>query len=99
MIKPLLILVLTAFGAFTAVVIGTEGISGIFDSITHSLGSVQIFVDLVNALSLIMVWMWRDAKQKQRNIWPWLILTLLAGSFGPLLYLITDQSKPAGKQA
>jgi hypothetical protein len=95
MFKPVLFLVLAAFGAFTAAVIWLEGLSGIFASITHSLGSMQIFIDLVIVLSLVMVWMWRDAKQKQRTIWPWLILTLVAGSFGLLMYLITDQKKHA----
>ena len=95
MFKPVLFLVLAAFGAFTAAVIWLEGLSGIFASITHSLGSMQIFIDLVIVLSLVMVWMWRDAKQKQRTIWPWLILTLVAGSFGLLMYLITDQEKHA----
>ncbi len=93
MFKPVLFLVLAAFGAFTAAVIWLEGLSGIFASITYSLGSMQIFIDLVIVLSLVMVWMWRDAKQKQRTIWPWLTLTLLAGLFGLLMYLITDQKK------
>lgn len=93
MFKTILFLTLTAFGAFTAAAIWQEGISGILGAITYSLGSMQIFIDLVIALSLVMVWMWHDAKQKQRNIWPWLVLTLLAGSFGPLMYLITGQKK------
>lgn len=93
MFKTILFLTLTAFGAFTAAAIWQEGFSGILEAITHSLGSMQIFIDLVIALSLVMVWMWQDAKHKQRNIWPWLVLTLLAGSFGPLLYLITGRKK------
>lgn len=95
MYKPLVFLVLMAFGAFTVTAIWLEGFGGIFGSITNSLGSMQIFIDLIIALLLVMVWMWRDAKQKERNIWPWLVLTLIAGSFGPLLYLITDQMKPS----
>lgn len=98
MFKPLLLLVSMAFGAFTVAAIWLEGLSGIFGSIAHSLGSMQIFIDLVIALALVMVWMWKDAKRKQRNIWPWLILTLLAGSFGPLLYLITDPKKNASSK-
>jgi uncharacterized membrane protein YfcA len=54
---------------------------------------MQIFADLVIALSLVMVWMWRDAKNTGRNVWPWIIATLVAGSFGPLLYFITGKQK------
>ena len=43
---------------------------------------------LVIALGLFLVWMWRDAKAAGRNPWPWLVLTLVAGSIGPLIYLL-----------
>lgn len=99
MFKTILFLTLTAFGAFTAAAIWQEGISGILGAITDSLGSMQIFIDLVIALSLVMAWMWHDAQQKKRNVWPWLVLTLLAGSFGPLLYLITASTKQDSHQA
>ena len=91
--KPLLILVLVAFGAFTAFAVWHDGLAGIFAAITHSYGSMQIFADLVIALSLVMAWMWRDAKSTGRNVWPWIIATLVAGSFGPLLYFITGKQK------
>jgi hypothetical protein len=31
----------------------------------------------------------RDAKTVGRSAVPWIVLTLIAGSFGPLLYLLT----------
>jgi len=89
--KPLLILVLIAFGAFTAAAVLQDGIAGIFASVVHSFGSMQIFADLVIALSLVMAWMWRDAQNSGRNIWPWIVVTLVAGSLGPLLYFITGK--------
>jgi hypothetical protein len=89
--KPLLILVLIAFSAFTAAAVWQDGIAGIFASVVHSYGSMQIFADLVIALSLVMAWMWRDAQNSGRNIWPWIVITLVAGSFGPLLYFITGK--------
>jgi len=51
-----------------------------------------VLVDLVIALTLVLVWMWRDAQATGRNVWPWVLLTLVAGSFGPLGYLLTRQS-------
>ncbi len=91
--KPLLILALVILGAITAVAIWKDGLIGIFGAITHSYGSMQIFADLVIALTLVMVWMWRDAKHTGRNVWPWVVITLAAGSFGPLLYFMTGKEK------
>ena len=91
--KPLLILALIALGAVTAVALWMEGLAGILKATAHSYGSMQIFADLVIALTLVMVWMWRDAKNTGRNIWPWIVITLVAGSFGPLLYFITGKEK------
>ncbi len=91
--KSVLVVVLVLFGAFSAVALREHGFVGIFLSPLGSLASTQIFVDLVIALSLVMVWMWQDAKATGRNVWPWIAATLAFGSFGPLLYLLTR--KPA----
>ncbi len=91
--KPLLIFALTALGAITGAALWEGGVAGIFAAAVHSYGAMQIFADLVIALTLVMVWMWRDAKTTGRNVWPWIALTLAAGSFGPLLYLLTRKEK------
>ena len=91
--KSPLILSFIALGAVTAAALWMEGLAGILGAITHSYGSMQIFTDLVIALTLVMVWMWRDAKNTGRNIWPWIVITLVVGSFGPLLYFITGKEK------
>lgn len=88
----LLVATLLAFGGLTGVAVWNEGVIGIFSSITRSYGSMQIFADLVIALVLVMIWMWSDAKKSGRNVWPWLAVTLVAGSFGPLLYLLTRKN-------
>lgn len=49
---------------------------------------VQLFLDLLIALLIIMIWIWRDAKNRGRQPLPWIILTFAIGSFGPLLYLL-----------
>lgn len=93
--KPLLVVVLVLFGALSAFALREHGYVGIFLSPLGSLASTQIFFDLVIALSLVMVWMWQDAKAIGRNVWPWIATTLAFGSFGPLFYLLTRKSEKA----
>jgi Terpene cyclase DEP1 len=90
--KPLLLIVLAAFGALTAAAVWVHGIVGLFEPLLTTLAGGQVLADLVIALSLFLVWMWRDATRLNRNPWPWLVLTLAAGSFGPLLYLLTRRA-------
>ena len=90
--RTILIVVLILFGALSAVALWFDGVLGIFGSITHSWGSVQIYVDLVIALAIICVWMYRDAKSSGQNPWPWIVMTALIGVFGPLVYLISRET-------
>ncbi len=93
--RTIILILLIPFTILTAVALWNDGVLGILTSITSSYGSLQIYVDLVIALILILAWMWRDAKATGRNIWPWIITTLLIGSFGPLIYLLTRNSTDA----
>lgn len=94
--RAVLIMVLVAFTALTGVAVWHHGYWGILEPHFKSFGAAQVFVDLLIALTLFMVWMWRDAKKAGRNPVPWLVLTLLTGSFGPLIYLLVYKS---GKDA
>lgn len=87
--RPILIAILVPFSILTALALWTHGYWGIFKPQLESLAGGQVLLDLAIALTLVLVWMWQDAKTKGRNIWPWIAITLLAGSFGPLLYLLT----------
>lgn len=87
--RPILLLVLAAFSVLTAAALWQHGYWGIVAPHFQSFGGAQVFSDLVIALCLTMVWMWRDAVAQRRNPWPFIVLTLAAGSFGPLLYLLT----------
>lgn len=87
--RPLLIVVLVAFSALTAVALWRHGYWGIIAPHFETAGAAQVLADLVIALSLFLVWMWRDARETGRSPWPWLVLTLAAGSIGALLYLLT----------
>jgi hypothetical protein len=97
MARNLLIFTLLAFGALTAVALTHHGYFGIFALPFQTWGGMQVLADLVIALTLVLVWMWHDARATGRNVWPWIVATLAFGSFGPLLYLLTR--KPAAARA
>lgn len=97
--RTLLIVILVAFSALTAVAVMEHGPQGIFAVAFGSTAGMQLFFDLVIALLLFMGWMWGDAKATGRNPWPWIVITLSIGSFGPLLYLITRKDTKAVGQA
>lgn len=85
--------VLAAFSVLTVTAVWAHGYVGIFDYQLRSLAGLQVLADLGIALWLVLVWLWRDARTHARNPYPWMVLTLVAGSFGPLLYLLTRPSK------
>lgn len=87
MSRPLLLLVLLVFGAYSAYAVAEVGYLGIFTSHFHIAG-VQVIADLVIALALFIVWMIGDARSRGRNPWPFVALTLGLGSIGALLYLL-----------
>jgi hypothetical protein len=84
----LLVLVLAVFGALSALAVADHGIVGIFAHALQNTAGMQVLADLVIALTLVMIWMIADARRTGRTVWPWLLLTLAAGSFGPLGYLL-----------
>jgi len=87
--RTLIIITLILFGALTTVALWQHGYWGIIAPHFKSFGAGQVLADLVIALTLVMIWMWRDARSTGRNVWPWIVATLALGSFGPLLYLLT----------
>lgn len=89
----LLLAVTAAFGVLTAIALMDVGYWGIIAPHFQAWGAGQVFADLVIALMLIMVWMVADSRTSGINAWPFVVLTLLAGSFGPLSYLIARELK------
>jgi hypothetical protein len=79
---------LVDFLALNAYVVYHYGYIGFFEMMMANAATVAVFVDLVIALTLITVWMWRDAKQRGVSPIPYTLLTLALGSAGPLAYLI-----------
>lgn len=99
MLKVVLVLVLIPFSALSAAALWQVGYLDLFTQQFANYGLQQILADLIIAVFLCMYWMWHDAKKSRRNPWPWMLLSLLAGSFGPLLYLITRKSETNSAQA
>jgi hypothetical protein len=90
--RTLILVVLVLFGALTAAALWHHGLWGIIEPHFRSFGAGQVFADLVIALTLVMVWIWHDARERGRNPWPWIAATLALGSFGPLVYLLTRRT-------
>jgi len=84
----LLLLVLADFSALSAYALYQHGYAGIWEAAFSNWATIQVVTDLVIACVLINLWMIRDARERGVSPWPWVVLTLAAGSFGPLLYLI-----------
>jgi hypothetical protein len=97
MARIALLVTLAAFGFLTALALRDHGVWGLFEPVFRSFGAAQVFADLVIALALFLVWMWRDARANGRSPWPWLALTLATGSFGPLLYLLARRPEPRAR--
>ena len=87
--RVLLGVTLAGFSVLSAAALWYHGYWGILEPHFQSFGEGQVLADLVIALVLVMIWMWRDAQAIGRNPWPWIIATLATGSFGPLIYLLT----------
>ncbi len=93
--RPALILALAAFGLFSAYVMWEVGYLGIWRAGMGSLGAWQVLVDLVVMSCIALGFIWRDAQRTGRTVWPFALVTLAAGSFGPLLYLLLDRRPSA----
>jgi cytochrome bd-type quinol oxidase subunit 2 len=87
-IKAIVLVVLVLFSMLTGAAILQDGLINIFKNQLLTYGGIQVLIDLVIACVLILIWMRSDAKKNNRAFWPWAILTLAIGSFGPLLYLL-----------
>ena len=88
--------VLFDFLALNGYAVYLHGFTGFFELATANLATTAALVDLLIALSLVVVWMIRDARIRGVSPVPYVLLTLALGSAGPLAYLI---SRAAEKQS
>jgi len=91
--------VLADFTALTAFAVWQFGIVGLFDAAFANVATITVFADLVISLSLVMIWMTGDARQRGASALPYVVTTLLLGSIGPLLYLIRRERSAAASAA
>lgn len=93
-----LIAVILAFGLLSVEALMDVGYLGIFLVPLESWAGTQVLFDLVIVCVLAIIWMVRDAKVSGVTPWPFVVLTLAAGSFGPLFYLVARELKAGAKQ-
>ena len=74
--RALIAPVFIVFTACSLWVFGQTGLRGFFDQLLASPAAWQVFGDLTVSLSLVMVWVWHDARRHGRRFWPWLVETL-----------------------
>jgi len=87
----LLFVVIALFGVLSALAMMDVGYFGIIEPHFQSWGGGQVFADLAILAILSCVWMVGDARERGVNPWPFVGITLVAGSFGPLIYLVVRE--------
>lgn len=87
-LKAVLWIIALPFVAFSLWVLSQVGYLGIWHGGWANLGSTQITLDLVVACTLLVGYTARDCRAQGRPWWPWALLTAVAGSLGPLAYLL-----------
>ncbi len=91
--RNLALVILIPFTVLSLYAVYKVGYVGIFDYHRHSPAGWQVFADLVIACVLILVWLIPEAKKNGINPWPYVVITVFLGSFGPLLYLVVNGAK------
>lgn len=86
-LQPFVLLVAVLFTAYTALVGAEHGAAGFVSVVLRDDCAMQLFIDLFISLLMVTSAMVIDARRRKRAAWPWVMLTALVGSVGPLWYL------------
>jgi hypothetical protein len=81
-------LVLAAFGAFSVWVVATDGFTAFLSLAAREPWALQMLLDLAIACSFAIGWMVRDAKKRGIAAAPFVVMTILLGSIGVLVYVV-----------
>ena len=89
--------VLADFVALNAYVLIQYGYMAAMREVVSTVPGILVLVDLTIALTMVGIWMWNDAKRRGVAVVPYLVVGLIFGSVGPLLYLLrtSGNSVPA----
>lgn len=90
-----LALIIVVFGALTAKALADYGYFGLIAYHLQNWGGGQLLADLSIMAVLSCVWMIQDARERRAKAWPFVLITVAAGSFGPLLYLLIRERRSA----
>lgn len=95
--RTLAILILIPFSILSLYAVMKVVYIGIFDYHRHSPAGWQVFTDLVIACILLLALIVPEAQRRGINPWPFVLLTVVLGSFGPLAYFVYAGSDKAIK--
>lgn len=82
----LAMLVFVPFTAYSLWVSSAHGALGFLSVLTGGGWSTQVFLDLAIALTVAASVVYRDARRRELNPWPWIVSMYLLGSVGMLAY-------------
>jgi len=86
--------VILPFSVITTLALMDVGYIGVLKPHFQTWGGGQVFMDLVILALLSCIWMVYDSKKQGLPVWPFLLITLVVGAFGPLLYLVVREFRP-----
>lgn len=81
-------IVLADFVALLGYALYSYGVAGFLALEVGNAVAVASTADLTIALTMVAVWIWRDATKRGISPIPYVVLTAVLGSVGPLVYLI-----------
>lgn len=89
-----------AFGTYTAITIAREGVMPVIVNHTANLWGVQVWWDLLSALTIAMVLIAPRAKAAGMNLLPWTLFVLATASIGLFamaarLFWLESRGEPA----
>jgi hypothetical protein len=80
--------VIAAFGALSVEALLEVGYIGLFQTHLVSFAGLQVLVDLTISLVIVLGFIQGDARERGLPFAPYVVATLLTGSFGPLAYFV-----------